>query len=379
MQAILWLVKERIIIWKNHPWQVLFLLAVPFLSVVLYLYTSTGTSQDNLTLGVVDHDRTATSHLLVKGMRRRTTVKMLTHKQEAKALSQQNVMAIVTIPTDYQQRMDKGERPALTLRALQQGTLINNLRDSVTASVMDTLQVRGLATRSVPIKQVGTYLETHTPQLKFRQIDQHVASHTLTLQIIGFLLMMMLYQANTFGTRSLQLERRNKIYQRTMLTPISPASYFGGTALFGLLAMLVEVVLTVIVMVGIFKIAIGMSVLTLAGILLWFGILAVLWSLAVGVLANSSGLANGLQVLLITLSSLLSGALIPISVMPTVMQRVAMITPQYWLLQALTQLQMGTVTGKFWESLAMVGLFSLLCFSLAIFGFMRRQRQEIFD
>lgn len=379
MRAILWLVKERIIIWKNHPWQVLFLLAVPFLSVVLYLYTSTGTSQDNLTLGVVDHDRTATSHLLVQGMRRRTTVKMLTHKQEAKALSQQNVMAIVTIPTDYQQRMDKGERPALTLRALQQGTLINNLRDSVTASVTDTLQVRGLATRSVPIKQVGTYLETHTPKLKFRQIDQHVASHALTLQIIGFLLMMMLYQANTFGTRSLQLERRNKIYQRTMLTPISPASYFGGTALFGLLAMLVEVVLTVIVIVGIFKIAIGMSVLTLAGILLWFGILAVLWSLAVGVLANSSGLANGLQVLLITLSSLLSGALIPISVMPTVMQRVAMITPQYWLLQALTQLQLGTVTGKFWESLAMVGLFSLLCFSLAIFGFMRRQRQEIFD
>ncbi|CAJ1228433.1 ABC transporter permease [Lactiplantibacillus xiangfangensis] len=379
MRAILWLVKERIIIWKNHPWQVLFLLAVPFLSVVLYLYTSTGTSQDNLTLGVVDHDRTATSHLLVQGMRRRTTVKMLTHEQEAKALSQQNVMAIVTIPTDYQQRMDKGERPALTLRALQQGTLINNLRDSVTASVTDTLQVRGLATRSVPIKQVGTYLETHTPQLKFRQIDQHVASHTLTLQIIGFLLMMMLYQANTFGTRSLQLERRNKIYQRTMLTPISPASYFGGTALFGLLAMLVEVVLTVIVMVGIFKISIGMSVLTLMGVLLWFGILAVLWSLAVGVLANSSGLANGLQVLLITLSSLLSGALIPISVMPTVMQRVAMITPQYWLLQALTQLQLGTVTGKFWESLAMVGLFSLLCFSLAIFGFMRRQRQEIFD
>jgi len=65
MQAILWLVKERIIIWKNHPWQVLFLLAVPFLSVVLYLHTSTGTSQDNLTLGVVDHDRTATSRLLI--------------------------------------------------------------------------------------------------------------------------------------------------------------------------------------------------------------------------------------------------------------------------------------------------------------------------
>ncbi|ETY73993.1 ABC transporter permease [Lactiplantibacillus fabifermentans] len=380
MQASLWLIRERIIMWKNHPWQVLFLLAIPFLSVGLYLYTSTSTTQNTLTVGVVDHDDSAASRLLATNLRRRVTVQTLTTKKtQQQALVQQSVTAIVTIPAGYQRQITNGQHPAVTVASIQHGALLTTVKNMVKAAAVNVLQLQAMTNKTADLQQVGQTLQQQTPTLKIKQIDQQASAHTLTIQIIGFLLMMLLYQANTFGTRSLQRERRNQTYQRTMLAPLSPANYFIGTAGFAMLAMVVEIGLAITVMVGVFKIDVGMGILPLFAVLCWFGLLAVLWSLAIGVLAPSTGMANGIQVLLITVTSLLSGCLIQLSVMPAVMQKVAMVTPQYWILQALQQLQNGTITSRFWGQLAMVGLFGLLFFSLAVFGFMRRQHQEIFD
>lgn len=377
MRAMFWLIKERLVLWRRHPLQVLFLLGIPFLSIVLYLATQT--AQTAVTIGVIDQDRTTDSRLLVSGLKQRVALKPTTAKRVDTMLSHGEVTAVVTIPDGYQQGIRAGDQPQLRLRTLQKGATVKAIKGFVKAAYQTVLSVEQLSSTGKSAQQVSRYLQQHqASEMTFRQVDQAGKTLALSLQILGFMLMMMLYQADAFGARNLQNERRNKIYQRTMLTPISSGAYFAGTAAFAMLAMTFEAVLTVVAMVGIFRIDPGISVIQLIGVLLAFGVVAVMWSLAIGVLAPSTSVASGLQTVLITVTSLLSGALIPLTVMPPLMQKLAMFTPQYWVLDAIRGLQAGTM-GKVGVALLIIAAFALLFFSIAVYGFSRRKRQELYD
>jgi len=379
MRNIIWLIRGRLVLWKNHLFQVLFLLAVPFLSVLIYLFTSVQGNQAALTIGINDRDQATASRQLTTALRQQTAVKAI--KTPAKiddALTNQTVVAVVTIPAGYTRELKAGHYPQLRLRTLQRGATVKTITTQVTTAYATAASLTGLARSGVTTAQVTREFTAQATPIHFRQIDQQHAGKRLSLQILGFLLMMLLYQANMFGTRSVQEERRHKIYQRLMLTPLSSSQYFISTAIFAMLAMIFEVLLTTVVMVGIVKIDPGLPVGQLVGVLTWFGLLAVVWSLAVGVLSSGTSLAAGVQTVLITVTSLLSGSLIPLTVMPTFMQKIAMLTPQYWILNAIQALQAGHVETA-WLSLGVESVFIIFCFSLATYGFNRRQHQEIYD
>ncbi|OEH89098.1 hypothetical protein ATO00_13605 [Loigolactobacillus coryniformis subsp. coryniformis] len=76
MKAILWIIRERFVIWRHHPLQVLFLLGVPVLSIVMYLFIYNNSGAANtLTVGIVDRDQSAYSQQFVANFDKRMTVK----------------------------------------------------------------------------------------------------------------------------------------------------------------------------------------------------------------------------------------------------------------------------------------------------------------
>lgn len=380
MKEMLWVIRERFIIWKNHPLQVLFLLGVPFLSIFIYFfaYSSGDGVADSLTIGIVDQDQSVYSEYFISSIDKRINVKEIDDQQESdKELAAQNTMVNLVIPANFSQKIRAGEAAELSLRTFQTGEVIDTVQTAVKTTYNEVLVFAGFAKKANE-KAAADFL-AETPTIEFKSFDQDSRGKSMSIQILGFMLMMLLYQAGNFGANTIQNERRNKIYHRLMTTPVSKTAYFGGTAIFAFSAMLFEVIFTVLLMTRVFRIGIGLPESQLIFILAIFGLVAVAWSTAIGVNSPSSGFASGVQSILFTVTSLLSGALIPSEVMPNIMQQIARITPQYWVLDTIKRLQSNASFSSILINIVVLLAFTLLFLSISTYGFAKKQSMEVFD
>ncbi|MDT2672803.1 ABC transporter permease [Enterococcus dongliensis] len=380
MKDILWIIRERFIIWKNHPLQVLFLLGVPLLSIVMYLfiYNSSGTgSANSLTVGIVDQDQSSYSQYFIDTFDKRIQVKELKNQEQAdKALADQQVTATLFLPKDFSEKIRQGDLAPVRFRSFQAGEAIDSLKET-TKTVYHEVQTIAEFAAASDEETAFDFAAENTP-IRFRSFAKDSVSKEMTLQILGFMLMILLYQSGNFGANSIQNERRNKIYHRLMTTPVSKTAYFIGTAVFAFLAMIFEVVFTVSLMTLAFRIDIGLAAIQLIGMLAAFGLVAVAWSIAIGINSPSQSFASGVQSILFTITSLISGALIPNEIMPDFMQQIARITPQYWVLDGIKQLQ-NQNNANIWLNLVVLTAFLLLFFSISTYGFMKKKNLEVFD
>lgn len=379
MKDILWIIRERFILWRNHPMQVLFLLGVPIMSIALYffIYSNTGIA-NSLTVGVVDQDQSKYSQQFVATLGKRLSVKELKDEEAGdKSLAAQSVTANLVIPSDFSEKIGEGELATLKFRTLQEGQAIDSIKNIALTTYNEVLAIAKFAANSSE-KEAFEFVKGDTT-IKFEQFEKDATSKAMSIQILGFMLMMLLYQSGVFGANAIQNERRNKIYHRFMTTPVSKGAYFTGTAIFAFLAMIFEVVFTVLLMTVAFRIDIGLPAIQLIGVLAVFGLVAVAWSIAIGVNSPSSNFASGVQSILFTVTSILSGALIPSEVMPEFMEKVARITPQYWVLDAIKQLQNNADFSQIIVNLLVLAAFVLLFFSISTYGFMKRKNLEVFD
>ncbi|MGM0293794.1 ABC transporter permease [Enterococcus mundtii] len=376
MRDIFWIVRERLVLWKNRPLQILFLIGIPFLSVVLYLFAYGDQETNLLTIGVVDQDRSSYSELLIESLEKRVSVQEIGSAEEIdQVLSRQNAVAVITIPKGYQENVS--ENTKLSLRTFQKGELLENIDRLTQRALAEVSSIHLLAEAGEEDESLERLKES--TEIEINQVDQSTMTERMSVQIVGFLLMMLLFQAGNFGTTTIQQERRNKIYTRLMTTSVAKSTYFIGTTIFATFAMLIQVMLAVVVMIVLFNIDPGLSAVDLIVLLSLFSLLAVSWSIAIGVLAPSTTVAAALQSILITVTSLLSGALIPHEVMPELMQKVSMVTPQYWILTIIKNFQSGQTWGSNYSEVIILAIYTLLFLSLAVYGYTRRTRQEVYS
>lgn len=189
--------------------------------------------------------------------------------------------------------------------------------------------------------------------------------------------MMLLYAAGNLGELILQ-EKEDGTFYRLMSTPLSSKAYLFGNALFSLAVVVTEVVICLTAMRFVFGIDPGVSYLALFGILFVFSVMAVLLSLALGFTATSRKSVSGLQMILFTLTSLLSGALIPVEIMPAFMQKVAEFLPQYWVMNAITTLQQNGGLASISLNIAIILGYALLFFCIASYKFTKNNRVNSF-
>lgn len=376
MRDICWIVRERLVLWKNRPLQILFLLGIPFLSVVLYLFAYGDQETNLLTIGVVDQDRSSYSELFIESLEKRVSVQEIGSAEEIdQVLSRQHAVAVITIPKGYHENVSENTR--LSLRTFQKGEMLDNVNRLVQRALAEVSSIHLLAKAGGEDEPLDRLKES--TEIEINQVDQSTTTERMSVQIVGFLLMMLLFQAGNFGTTTIQQERRNKIYTRLMTTSVAKSTYFIGTTIFATVAMLIQVMLAVVVMIVLFNIDPGLSAVDLFALLSLFSILAVGWSIAIGVLAPSTSVAAALQSILITVTSLLSGALIPHEVMPELMQKVSMVTPQYWILTIIKSFQSGQTWGDNYREVSILVIYILFFLSLAVYGYTRRTRQEVYN
>ena len=139
----------------------------------------------------------------------------------------------------------------------------------------------------------------------------------------------------------------------------------------GLAIIAAQVIIVLGVLRGIVGIQTYVPDLLLAGILLLFGVVSVALGMLIAAFAPSFGVATGLSTLIISPSCMLAGCFWSISMMPPVMQKLALFMPQRWVLDGLASLQEGG--GRLGIDMLVLAAFAVTFFLVAIYGFKRRE------
>jgi ABC-2 type transport system permease protein len=142
------------------------------------------------------------------------------------------------------------------------------------------------------------------------------------------------------GARSLIAERSAGTLARLRAAPVSAAVVLGGKALatfvLGLASMLTLLVASSILLGARWGHPLAVLALTTAAVLAAMGILTFVLSLA-KTEAQAGGYGSAVAIVL----ALLGGSFVPISLAPAVLQKLALVTPNGWVLHAFTDLGSG--------------------------------------
>jgi ABC-2 type transport system permease protein len=158
--------------------------------------------------------------------------------------------------------------------------------------------------------------------------------------------------------RSTVEDRLSGTLTRIAVAPVSYFRYLGETLLAYGLLMVLQNALFVGLGLARYGGSLGAPLLQFAAFSC-FSLASIAFSLAGFSLFGRRELAYGSLPMAITLLSLLGGFYSPVEIMPVALRKAAMVTPPYWLVNALSALARGEAPGRFVLSITIMLLFAM--------------------
>lgn len=360
MNNFKWIVKQRWLLRKKHPLSLIIGVVLPLLSMIFYLQAYQQSS-DMMTVAVVDPAPSVYTNFFKQ--RLASSVKIETFPNQAAADSaaiNNEVSAVVVINPQAAHRLAEHRSGVIaSVSSLQGKFTLKSFKNNVQLAANLTQQLALQAKSLTEFKKLTNHYQRALPKLSFRDTGDAEQSQMMSVQIIGVVLMLALYYASSLSSEIMQKERSDGTFQRLMLSPVSRRTYLSATVCFAFGLLSIQSGTTLLIMRWIFKINPGCSYLALWLLLELFDLLAIAVALLIGSWSTNRKMDGALQTIIYTVTSLLSGGFIPLIVMPKIMQRIAALTPQYWVIKIISQLQHQTG----WQSISF-SLMILIAFIL---------------
>lgn len=375
-----WIFKHNWDVLKKSKVRIFMIIGLPILSILIYFFSYGAGMNDSsaLKLGVVNEDSGTYTNQLVTFLKEdNASVKEISYKKGKAELTGGQLDALI--------RMEKGANDSLAnqtaahfkIESIQGENTINTVKMLLSNDINKLLKLEKLGGVDKLNQTVNTY-ESSKLQVENTDLKDHSnIEQMMSAQILGFLCMMLLYAAGNLGELILK-EKEEGTFYRLMSTPLSSKKYLLGNALFAYVIVLVEVLICLFAMRFAFHINPGVAYFDLFIILAIFSLMAVVLSLAFGFMASSRKSVSALQTTIFTISTLLSGALIPTTIMPPLMQKIAAIMPQYWVMDAVSKLQQNGSIENLGLNIAILLGYTLLFASIASYKFARNDELRSF-
>ncbi|KRL05110.1 ABC transporter permease [Liquorilactobacillus oeni DSM 19972] len=343
---------------------------IPFISIFIYFssYQRTTSYTNNISFGIVNEDKGTYTNALITFLKKNIKLKEYPSRAAADdGLSNNDVNAVVYLKKGSNRSLKNVKPKGISIKSLQGDLIEKQGKMLLAAAISKVVRLQRISKDTAEFKKSENYVKANQLTIKQRNTNDQESKNMLTTQIIGFLMMMMLYNIADFAGDVIQNERANHVYYRLLTTPLTKNEYLWGTALSALLIGTVETVLTTLLMKYVFNINAGIPYLTLFGILEVFSLMAVIISMMIGLAVNQRGTGNALQTLSYTITSLLSGTVIPLAIMPDFMQHIAKFMPQYWVVETISSIQKVKNIQIVLTNLTVLLAFILFFFSVTLF------------
>jgi len=321
-------------------------------------------SNGTVKIGIIDEDCSDSSKLLISILSNNSSISTvpLEGSTAESTMLETSIPVTIEIPKDFEESIINGNPKKINVLSEKD----SSMGDAITSIV--NLQVEDLYNLGINSNKSNDEYENLL--LKYSDDPVKITSKTLsdlendfelTQTAIAFVIFFLMMRASSISYIILS-ERWNKTYYRIFTTPVTSFQYIGGNILANFSLLAFQLLITLITLNYFVDIYTGVSFIPLFLLLLGIALVTVAFgTFSIALFFNSKGYGMFSNIV-ITITTMVSGAFTSINFLPESVRFIAPFTPQYWVMNGITKLQMGMGTDSI-----IINLGILLLFSIALF------------
>jgi ABC-2 type transport system permease protein len=363
----------RIILARKGMLFVLLILPIALFSLGLLNNSSLNAKMN---IGVVDHDKTLLSETLTALLSEDgSQVQAVDEADIDNLLLKGKVEAVVTIPAGFEADFMQARVPEIPIRTLKGQEVTGSLKAGIDITLSSLAQMRDIRQPESAEALVGAMQEVDANGIRFemRRITSGEVSAALNFAsgFLFYVLTLSMMQAT-----SLILEEKHwNTLSRVRQAPVGKLSFLMANFLTAVIFLILNLLSLYLITRFVMPVK-----TTFLMYLLWFyyGLIWIFFGIFLALTVKSRAVYSSLIPIVTVIFAMLGGSFWPLWLMPPFMQKLAMITPHYWALDAMTLIQKGqSLLVQRTDLLALTG-FLVVFASLGLFSLRRSQSMETF-
>lgn len=336
------------------------MLLIPVVFISLY-FVANASEGSGIRIGIHDQDGTAMTEGIYSNLEEHFTLQAVEEREIRGMLLSGELDYAVVFPFGYTQAMISGEAPGVegyeSMDNQRYRPFILYFENYLSGIHTLAKEARG---DEALFYQGLEYYDTGFLGIHYESTD-NTRAHSISS--MGFLVMGILF----FSIRSTTLilkDRKTKIFQRILTSPLSLGQYMMENILSFALLILLQIGLILLIVTGIFRVPMGPSWINLLVMLFLFGLSSISLGISMVSLGKDQHRMTTLTTLLATPMLMLGGVFWPVEIMPETLQNIGMFIPVTWAMKGIEGVLYGKALGELWlEALVLMG-FTLLFFLL---------------
>jgi ABC-2 type transport system permease protein len=351
------------------------LLILPMVLFSLGLLNNASTNA-RMNIGVVDHDNTLLSETLISLLSEDgSQVYAVDEADVDDRLLKGTDEAVVVIPAGFEADFMQARKPDIPIRTLKGQEVTGSLKAGIDITLSSLAQLRDIRQPENAQALVEAMKETDARgfQFKVKRISTGEVNQALNFAsgFLFYVLAMSMMQAT-----SLILEEKYwNTLGRVRQAPVGKFTFLMAN----FLAAVIFLILNLLALYFITRFVMPVKT-TFSMYLLWFyyGLIWIFFGIFLALSVKSRAVYSSLIPIVTVIFGMLGGSFWPLWLMPPFMQKLAMITPHYWAIDAMTLIQKGqSLIFQRTDLLALTG-FLVVFASLGLFALRRSQSMETF-
>lgn len=321
-------------------------------------------SNGTVKIGIIDEDCSDSSKLLISSLSNNSSISTvpLEGSTVESTMIETSIPVTIEIPKDFEESIINGTPKKINVLSEKDSSM------GIAITSIVNLQVEDLYNLGINSNKSNDEYENLL--LKYSNDPVKITSKTLsdlendfelTQTAIAFVIFFLMMRASSISYIVLS-ERWNKTYYRIFTTPVTSFQYIGGNILANFSLLAFQLLITLITLNYFVDIYTGVGFIPLFLLLLGIALVTVAFgTFSIALFFNSKGYGMFSNIV-ITITTMVSGAFTSINFLPESVRFIAPFTPQYWVMNGITKLQMGMGTDSI-----IINLGILLLFSIALF------------
>ncbi|WP_419873388.1 ABC transporter permease [Candidatus Pristimantibacillus sp. PTI5] len=374
MRDTLWLIRKTFIATFKNYMNLFVYFVLPVMGILLATLVQGGSGETELRMGIVNHDggQSITKDVIDSvGRQESMHISEIEEYEIKELITAGDLDAAIIFPAGFAQSLIVGKPANVKIVSIKGAQVTGQVKASLDQHINNMASI-GKVVKGDKAKFDSLYerFQKTDFRLSAEKVEDQSVNHNKTNQSIGYLLILMLVSASNLSGILIK-ERENRTYYRLLSSPINPRTYVLSNIIVNLSMMMLQIAVTLLIMINIFHVDPGIPYWSMFLILVLFALVAIGLSLVIVAFSSSSSAASGIQNMILIPTSLLSGCMFPLVLMPETMQQLAHFLPQYWLLDTFSDLQQGVSLGELYLNLIILIAFSVALSLIAVYKFGR--------
>lgn len=311
-----------------------------------------------IAIGVVDADISKQSDMIITSLNQDDNFKVkIMGKDELYSKVKEGVLEVgLIIPKNFARKIENGQTPEVTIIKIQDSANVLVLKQKIETEIK-TLYISDVVDSYLQEHQKGNLKNLDEKALREKIEESVKESGTVIIKPVGggkdkkqydstrkvslgYIVMFVMFAA-MFGAGILLEEKLDGTWQRINSTPIGVITMYLGKVLGLFFKCWVQVLFLVVFLTFSTDIDWGKSIIPVVLILNLYIFCIISIMMFISSLSKTNAQYDAITGIFVMSTSMLAGCWWPIEIVPILLQKVALLLPQYWTIQALADLILG--------------------------------------